>query len=465
MELLPGEVYPPYTAFWLAERAGISAAAGRQPIETTVPSRFFRKYTEAQNEWNRTLHQPRVDMRVVDAYVELMRSYRGIMRRDGLTPPPLPPSSDYLDDEPPEGEGSTDEETIKPVQVGDRTRYRSCRHRPRPDIGKRRQKTHTFDKKREAVAELARIRHEVNKGLFVGPSKLTTDTMCTDYLRSATRGKEVATVRNYHDAMRPVRERLGAVPLQKLTTAHIEDMVDWMLTAGRKRGGKPGTGLGPRSVQLTLSRLRAMLDDAVRRRLVPFNVAAPVKCPAQKRTAREPWTEVEVKTFLRSPAVREDRLRPIMILSLMGLRPAETCGLRWAEDIDLDADTLTVRHHPHDGGRRGGREGPEVRGREADTAAPEPVAAALRTLKATQAREQLAAGPDAYAASGRVLADELGQPCKTDWLRRATYRLMAAAEVRKVRPYDARHACLTYLAANGVPLHIVAAWAVTATAA
>jgi len=41
---------------------------------------------------------------------------------------------------------------------------------------------------------------------------------------------------------------------------------------------------------------------------------------------------------------------------------------------------------------------------------------------------------------------------------------MAAARWRKVRPYDARHACLTYLAANGVPLHIVAAWAVTATA-
>jgi integrase len=36
---------------------------------------------------------------------------------------------------------------------------------------------------------------------------------------------------------------------------------------------------------------------------------------------------------------------------------------------------------------------------------------------------------------------------------------MAAANVRKVRPYDARHACLTYLATNGVPAPIVSAWA------
>ena len=48
---------------------------------------------------------------------------------------------------------------------------------------------------------------------------------------------------------------------------------------------------------------------------------------------------------------------------------------------------------------------------------------------------------------------------QTDWLRRRTYGLMAAATVRKVRPYDARHACLTYLATNGVPDVIVSAWA------
>ena len=36
---------------------------------------------------------------------------------------------------------------------------------------------------------------------------------------------------------------------------------------------------------------------------------------------------------------------------------------------------------------------------------------------------------------------------------------MAAAEVRKVRLYDARHACLTYLATSGVPDVVVSAWA------
>jgi hypothetical protein len=54
---------------------------------------------------------------------------------------------------------------------------------------------------------------------------------------------------SYRDAFRPVRERLGNRKLQSITKADIENLVHRMLTSGRKRGGKPGTGLGARSVR------------------------------------------------------------------------------------------------------------------------------------------------------------------------------------------------------------------------
>ena len=89
---------------------------------------------------------------------------------------------------------------------------------------------------------------------------------------------------------------------------------------------------------------------------------------------------------------------------------------------------------------------------------PAPVVAALRTFRAQQAAERLAMGPG-YADSGYVLVDETGEPWRTDWLRRAAYRLMDEVGIRKVRLYDARHACLTYLATSGVPDVVVSAWA------
>ncbi|GAB2989129.1 hypothetical protein GCM10023080_063630 [Streptomyces pseudoechinosporeus] len=49
---------------------------------------------------------------------------------------------------------------------------------------------------------------------------------------------------------------------------------------------------------------------------------------------KKPWTEDEVRTFLAH--VVSDRLYTVMLLSLIGPRPAEVCGVRWT-DIDLTA--------------------------------------------------------------------------------------------------------------------------------
>ncbi|MCA1675033.1 MAG: site-specific integrase [Actinobacteria bacterium] len=150
-----------------------------------------------------------------------------------------------------------------------------------------------------------------------------------------------------------------------------------------------------------------------------------------------------------------------MLLSLLGLRPAEVCGLCWS-DVDLDAGALKVERTrtlvASDGGIVVVEKGPKSASGRRTLPLPPQVTAALKALKATQAAEKLRAGA-AYQDSGYVLVDELGVPQRTDWLRRHTYAMMAAAKVRQVRPYDARHAYLTYLATNGGPDVIVSAWA------
>ncbi|WP_229864836.1 tyrosine-type recombinase/integrase [Streptomyces spinoverrucosus] len=60
-----------------------------------------------------------------------------------------------------------------------------------------------------------------------------------------------------------------------------------------------------------------------------------------------------------------------------------------------------------------------------------------------------------YEDSGYVVLDELGHPFKTDKLRREAQKLMEAAGVCRVRLHDARHACLSWMANNGVPDTVV----------
>ena len=54
---------------------------------------------------------------------------------------------------------------------------------------------------------------------------------------------------------------------------------------------------------------------------------------------------------------------------------------------------------------------------------------------------------------------ETGAAFTIKQLRRRVNRLMAILGLRRVRLYDARSSCLTYLANNGVPDHILARWA------
>ncbi|WP_326701116.1 hypothetical protein OG909_29725 [Streptomyces sp. NBC_01754] len=93
---------------------------------------------------------------------------------------------------------------------------------------------------------------------------------------------------------------------------------------------------------------------------------------------------------------------------------------------------------------------------------PKPALRALKAFRTQQAAEKPAAG-EAYTDSGYALVDDLGRPWKTDKLRREAHKLMATTGVRKVRLYDARHACLSWTANNGVPDTVVSAWRVTRT--
>lgn len=360
---------------------------------------------------------------------------------------------------------------IKTITLKDgTTRYRFVVDIGRDANGKRKQLTVTKDTKKEAKAEYARITHQRNTGSLVAPSSMTVNDLLDVWVKEATKDVEEGTVTNYESAILPIRVFLGHKPLQDLTEDDIDDLIDWMLTQGRRRGGKPGTPLGLRSVRLTLGRLRSALNLAVRRHYVLRNVAEhsrisrDQKNKAAKQKVR-PWTETEVKTFIG--AISGHRLFAVMLLALIANRPAEVCGLRWEDDVDLDAGTIAIantRTIVYDRSLERGQRNkviekpPKSDAGERALPAPAPVHRALRSFKRLQAKEKLAAG-EAYEESGYVLVDELGRPWKTDKLRREAYKLMELAGVRKVRLYDARHACLSWMANNGVPDTVVSAWA------
>jgi site-specific recombinase XerD len=142
-----------------------------------------------------------------------------------------------------------------------------------------------------------------------------------EYFVGATRGWRESTKVSYREAFRPARERLGNRKLQSITKADIENLVDWMLTSGRKRGGKPGTGPGARSVQLTPGRLKAAFEMTVDVGKLVRNTVKLVSPPDYTPKERDTWSKAEVRKFLRTAA--STRLHAAWCLSLYGLRRGE----------------------------------------------------------------------------------------------------------------------------------------------
>jgi integrase len=214
---------------------------------------------------------------------------------------------------------------------------------------------------------------------------------------------------------------------------------------------------------MSLARLKEALNRAMARRLVAVNVAQEVTIPRKARKAErrakvvvQPWNVEEVHAFVR--AVEDDRLYSPLLLSLMGLRPAEICGMRWA-DVDLDKATLAVANtRTLMGNRTVVEKDTKSLAGERQLPLPDLVREALTRFRATQVAEKLAA-EERYEDSGYVLVGELGRVLNGRQLRERVYKVMDEHGLRRVRLYDARASCFTYLANNGVPDHLLARWA------
>ncbi|MFI2372727.1 tyrosine-type recombinase/integrase [Streptomyces sp. NPDC018833] len=215
----------------------------------------------------------------------------------------------------------------------------------------------------------------------------------------------------------------------------MDELVLWMMTTGRS-----GNGVGAYSVELALSRIRSALNEAVRRKLVVRNVAQFTRVPrqlrreqAQRKAARKPWTEEEVKEFLHG--VKADRLFAPMLLSLLGLRPAEVCGLKWSA-VDLEAGVLKVEMTRTLVGTVVEEKQTKTQAGQRALPLPAPVLVALKTFHTRHAAERLKAG-EAYQDGGYLLVDKWGRLFTLERLRYHAYRMMDLVGVRKVRLYDA----------------------------
>jgi integrase len=234
---------------------------------------------------------------------------------------------------------------------------------------------------------------------------------------------------------------LGQVRLDRLTPRDVQRFL-----ASRTGQVQPATVAKIHNV------LRASLSDAERLDLVPRNVAKSIRGPNLPRTERRALSVEEARQLL--VLARPDRYEGIFVLALvMGLRRGEILGLRWA-DIDLEARVLRVRQAVQRA--EGELRIVEPKTQQSRRSLPLPAAAlsALERQRARQAADRLSAGPD-WQDFGLVFASVIGTPLEPRNVNRRFELLRAHGGLPWLRLHDLRHACATFLLAQGVEPRMV----------
>jgi integrase len=269
-----------------------------------------------------------------------------------------------------------------------------------PLTGKRLTRYHNVKgTKREAEAELVRLKAGADKGEYIDASKETLALFIDRWETWAATQVSAKTLERYKElAAHHIRPHLGAMRVQKLKTVHLAELYGKL----QKSKADGGAGLSPRTVGHVHRRLFQILGQAVKWSVIAFNPAAAAKPPRVERTEIEILAPDQVKTILH--ALRGHALYPVAVIGLAtGIRRGEMVALRWG-DIDLDRGKVHVERsleQTNDGLRF---KAPKTKAGRREISIPPSIVAELRAHWKTQGEARLALG------LGRASADDLALP-------------------------------------------------------
>jgi integrase len=274
--------------------------------------------------------------------------------------------------------------------------------------------------------------------------RLTIGQFLVDWLSETAKPTvRPSTYRGYEGKIRThILPELANTRLVKLTPQKLEAFLN----------EKRASGLSPQTVQHLRAILRAALSDAVKWGLVTQNVGALVDGPRVPHRDVQPLSADEAHSLL--DAAKTHRLGALFSVALaVGLRQGEALGLSWT-DLDLDSGTLSVRKTLQRVDGDFVFVEPKTARSRRTIAVPSVAIAAVRTHRARQMEERLAAGP-LWEDSGLVFTTATGRPLQGSNVTRAFQQLLARAGLRRQRFHDLRHSCASLLLAQGVHPRVV----------
>ncbi len=308
-----------------------------------------------------------------------------------------------------------------------------------PD-GKRIRRKVTGKTKQEVRDKLKALHTDIDAAVQT-PTRYTVQAAVDAWLTEGLSGRSARTVALYRDGVKPLTDKLGAMPLRKLTAANVRSALNSL-----------NEQLSTRSLQIAHNCLVRAIRHAQADDIVARNVAEMVRPPAGRRgRPSKALTVDQVQSLIDAAAGHRGDGSPyrlhayVVLLLTTGIRPEEARALPW-DQLDLDAGTVAVWRSDRAGG-----DTKTPRSRRT-LKLPEIALTALRERKAAQSADRLKVG-ELWQDSGLVFTTTVGTMLDQHNIRREFRQITHAAGLGDDWvPRELRHTFVSIMSAGGVPL-------------
>lgn len=326
-----------------------------------------------------------------------------------------------------------------------------------PYTGKRkfiRFRIDTTDRK-EAEAILTLKKAEYVKGEMLMPSEITVEKLMDEYLEYVKAQRSPSTMRDYAEKIACyIIPEFGKVKLQKLEKSRIQQTYNRWKNIKSPASNKT---LRAETIRHINRIFKASLNYAVDMEYIRKNPTNGVKIGKDLVSNRmEVYTTEEIKK-LKEAVKGTDMDLSVALLFDCVMRRGELLGLRF-EDVDFDNKIVKIRHSWVES--ENSKE-PVLKDCKTDGSYREMVVSdeTMRLLKKqrTYCKSICLKNGKPFTGKQRVICKEDGEPFLPKSYTAKWAKMLKKNGLRHIKLHGTRHSAISWLLAQGVPLHIVQA--------
>ena len=313
-----------------------------------------------------------------------------------------------------------------------------------------------FKSEKEAEKELARWSNEINEGKYSLDSEMKLSSYLAMWLDNKQKTLKPGTYQGYLTNIRKhINPYIGTKRIKDISTIMLEQLYDRLSKIEIASSGSEAKYLSGSSIRYVHATLRAALNDAVKKRVLSYNVCDAVTIPTRDKYEAKTLSVDEMKILLNGCQNSRFGLE-IQLMMLLGLRRGEALGLRFS-DIDFLNGTAHIRQQYTTCGKDSN--GKQIWGirslktKESDRTVGIPTLLLEKITERKKVVEEIKSqNPEKLMSCDLVCCDEDGTPRNINSLEHGYKMLLAKLGLPSIRLHDLRHTYATQLSENGIDI-------------